>query len=146
MSCSGNTRSIYYLFHVLIEEVQDVSLLSLCPVSFHVVIPGAPWHCTTEFIEMFHPLNFRFTPSMTISSIIYIRYILKLVFKGNVNKYCRLVISHLCSGCQILKNPFTDVYPPQHLLLFKKLLVYEWPGHKNKWVNLKRHFLLINHA
>lgn len=57
---------LYYLFHVLIEEIKDVPLLSLHPVSFHMVIPRAPWHWRNNrihwatFREMLLPRQFRF--------------------------------------------------------------------------------------
>lgn len=50
-----------YLFHVLIEEVKDIPLLFLHPVTFHMVIPGAPWHCrnhiySASLMEMILPI------------------------------------------------------------------------------------------
>lgn len=49
MLCSmvGDTESVYslHLFHVLIEKVKNVPLLSLRPVTFDMVVPGAPRHC-----------------------------------------------------------------------------------------------------
>lgn len=36
--------SFLYFLHVLIEEVKNVLVVLLPPVSFHMVIPGAPWH------------------------------------------------------------------------------------------------------
>lgn len=37
-----DSESFLYLFHVLIEEVKNVLIVLLLPVTFHMIIPGAP--------------------------------------------------------------------------------------------------------
>lgn len=42
-----------YLFHVLVEEIKDIPPLLLLPVTFHIVIPGAPRHCSRKSLNIF---------------------------------------------------------------------------------------------
>lgn len=46
-----------YLFHVLVEEIKDVPLLFLRPVTFHMVIPGAPRHCSYKSLSIFDEIK-----------------------------------------------------------------------------------------
>lgn len=61
-----------YLLHVLIKEVEDVPLLFLCPIPFHMVIPGAPWHWNQTYCHS--------------------------LVEVNINHWT-LMINQVCSGC-----------------------------------------------
>lgn len=40
-----------HLLHFLVKQIQDVLFLFLSPVTFHMVVPGAPAHCWVQLIR-----------------------------------------------------------------------------------------------